>query len=195
MAKQITEAKLEEAVFDVQYEFARFGTAWRQLDPSSPSLGDNNARVVIASGSPQFPASAPPLGNNNASAVVSVLGSVSNNSTVQPIPADPDPAFAAIEHILLHFRILIEFFFPKKKGHGYVNAEHYGVPRNPRPDWADNYERRCNELIAHLSYNRIGKRHGNKHHWPDILEKCKLMDAEITSFLNALPPDRRVWFR
>jgi hypothetical protein len=192
MAKQITEAKLKEAAFDLKYEFTRFRMAWKALEVDSLSIGSFSSPGSL------LPGSFSTLGNNNASAVVDVFGVVSKSSTPRP-PADPDKHYALVEHTLIHFRILIEFFFHHTAPDDYVLASDFACNhlRKTRPKWVNEYEERCNDLIAHLSYERIGYRQRNEHHWKDILDKCKLMDEEITNFLTALEassPARSAWF-
>lgn len=141
-------------------------------------------------------------GNNNSSAVVATAALLSSKSTVHMMPVDPDPDYASVEHILLHFRILLEFFFHHRGGteDRYVFADDF-IDRKfaeVRPQWANVNEGRCNDLIAHLSHKRFGYRQKNEHHWRDILEDCKAMDEEITRFLTVLEsssPSRRAWFK
>jgi hypothetical protein len=196
MAKSITEAELRNAAFDVEYEFARFRIGWRRLERSSSAPGQSNTAAVDFTGLQQPPCVSYSLGNNNATAVVAAGVVMSNRGALQAMPADPDPEHAIIEHVLLHFRVLIEFFFHSSSDKGYIHAGDFTEVRQSerRPNWVNEYEGRCNDLIAHLSFKRIGYRQSDKHHWNDILQKCRLMDAEIARFLAALPSERRAWF-
>jgi hypothetical protein len=161
------EKQLEAAVVDVVYEFKMFRSGWKRLDLGSPALGNNDSTAAT-----KFWSTAP-------------------SQTEQKSRTD----FRSVEGLLIHFRNLLEFFYEKKTHSGLVLAQHYtGKPSKEMPDWASVYQRRCNELLAHITYRRIHHRKANQHHWSDIPEKVNLMEAVIMEFLNSLPVDRAAWF-
>ena len=143
------------------------------LDTSSASLGHNNAAGIL-------PFSTSPVMSHN-------IPLAQNDDTIH---------FREIEGILIHYRNLIEFFFSKDSGDDLVRAQHYtGEDPKSLPPWAKSYKRRCSELLAHLTYSRSTHyRRTDEHHWPDIADKCDLMNQEIRAFLDSLPPERRAWF-
>jgi hypothetical protein len=159
--------QLEAAVVDVAFEFKMFRSSWKRLDFSSPALGNNDSTAGMKFWS------------------------------TGPIQTEQNPRtdFRRVEGLLIHFRNLLEFFYEKKTHGGLVLAQHYtGVSAQDMPEWAALYRRRCNELLAHITYRRTHHRLANKHHWDDIPEKVRLMDAVIIDFLNCLPADRAAWF-
>jgi len=170
-----TEDDLRRAAVDVAFEFKMFRQGWSRLDVSSLSLGHNNSAGGV------------PLTTSHyvsGTSVTTIAGPISD--------------FQNIEGVLLHFRNLIEFFFTgKPERNDLVLAHHFtgNAPQN-LPAWAKTYEQRCNELLAHLTYRRSNHyRQNNEHHWPDIADKCRLMDNTITEFLNFLPSERKAWFK
>jgi hypothetical protein len=178
-----TDADCKKAATDIAFEFKMFRLGLRRLDASSPSLGNNNsaAYLPLSVTSPSIPMAPFPTSNSN-------LPAMQNTSDTG--------GFDNIEGILIHFRNLIEFFFtPKPEKGDLVLAQHYtGEPPRKAPAWAREYGRRCNELLAHLTYHRTHYRDRDEHHWPDILEKCRHMDNEITAFLSCLTTEKREWF-
>jgi len=170
-----TDDDLRNAAIDVTFEFKMLQQGWNRLDVSSPSLGQNNSAGNIALSVPYNP---------------------SANSTPQTSPAGDMTDFQNIEGILIHFRNLIRFFFTQGSAKE-VSARHFtGKTLQLMPVWAQEYKQRCDELLAHLTYRRSSHyRPNNLHHWPDIGEKCRLMNETINEFLNSLPPERKVWFR
>jgi hypothetical protein len=170
-----TDAELRLAAVDVAFEFKMFLQAWRRLDVSPQSLGHNNSAVEL------------PL----------AISFNASGTSIATTRGGPTSSFHNIEGVLVHFRNLIEFFFTgKAERRGLVLAHHYtGDAPRKIPAWAKEYEQRCNELLSHLTYRRSSHyRQNNEHHWPDITEKCHLMDRTIADFLNSLPPEKRAWF-
>ena len=94
-AKDTSEVKLREVAFDVDYEFTRFRLGWRRLE-CSWATGSDNTAVIDSMGLGQPPPVSYSLGNNNATAVVAAGAAISNNSTVQRMPVDPDPSYAIV---------------------------------------------------------------------------------------------------
>lgn len=168
-----TDADLKEAAVDVAFEFKMFRQGLSLLDLASPTLGNNNAAADLA-----------------------LIGGYQTAKNTTPSPTQLVTPFRNIEGILIHFRNLIEFFFTERQEKGdLVLAHHFtGQPSQKAPTWAREYGQRCNELLAHLTYRRTNYRQHDEHHWTDILDKCRQMDAEITTFLSGLTPDRRAWF-
>ena len=188
-----TDAQLKEAAVDVAYEFKMFNLASRRLDRLSPSLGHNNSMVSVPLA---LPASA-----------ASSFSTANNSAPVAPVPISPWQAsqqaanspgdLLDIEALLLHFRNLMEFFYTKSlEKDNLVLAHHYhnSGPLPKRP-WAHDFNIRCNNLLAHLTYFRSDKRRLNEHHWCDILEKVRYMEEEIVGFLDSLTPERKEWFK
>ena len=168
-----TETNLMQAAVDVAFEFKMFRQGLGCLDVSSPSLGNNNCAAGVSLNVTQ--------------------GATANNNTTSP----GTTAFRNIEGILVHFRNLIEFFFTDSQDKNDLVLAHHFTGKQPQkpPLWAKKYERRCNELLSHLTYGRTRYRQNDEHHWTDILENCRQMNDEITGFLNCLTPERRAWFK
>jgi len=168
-----TEANLKQAAIDVKFEFKMFRQGLGRLDLSSPSPGNNNWAEVVS--------------------LTPTAGATAGNSTSSPSTT----GFRDIEGVLIHFRNLIEFFFTESQDKDDLVLAHHFTGDQPQksPAWAKEYQRRCSELLAHLTYGRTRYRQNDEHHWPDIVEKCRLMNDEINAFLNRLSPERRAWFR
>jgi hypothetical protein len=195
--------KLREAAIDVAYEFKMFHRASSRLDRRRSSPGSDGSEIqaplVFAS---------PPLGHNDSAASLPLpfpAPSPGNNAsaglTYSGAPFQQMPAIRSdlldIEALLIHFRNLMEFFYTKKqKKDDLVLATHYTceAPRGT-PAWHDDFNQRCQNLLAHLTYDRTRRRSKNEHHWYDVLEKISYMESEITGFLNSLTPERRAWFK
>jgi hypothetical protein len=92
----------------------------------------------------------------------------------------------------------MEFFYTKVPQKDNLVLAHYYTD-NPKgivvPSWEKNFTIRCNNLLAHLTFERINLRSRDEHHWPDLGEKVRDMEAEINRFLGSLKPERRNWFK
>lgn len=101
------------------------------------------------------------------------------------------------EAFLLHFRNLIDFFYGEGKGaddvlaSDYMNQPSAWVPNIP--SWLGEYKRRCNKLLAHLTYERIAYKGSNDMVW-NLEGKIQHISREWASFLEAMPDRRRAWF-
>lgn len=172
--------ELRAATIHVAYEIKMFREAWKRLDSHSPSLGYNNSAVLIPL--------APP-------ANIPTPLFTSNNST--PTPQIPDDSLLGVEALLVHFRNLMEFFYtPYPNKDDLVLAQHYtgGAPPQKRPTWVTTSNRRCGELLAHLTYRRSVYLNNNQHHWNGLPELVEKMEEQITAFLDSLTPERKAWF-
>jgi hypothetical protein len=178
-----TEADLEAVAAHIVFEFKMFQEGYRRVDVAGAGspIGHNSSAANILLREPSLPKSQQPSSSNNATGVT--------------IPGDDTARFLNLEATLIHFRNLIEFFFTAKENGNLVLAHHFVGSRKVEPKWAEEYRIRCNNLLAHLTYQRSALRDKNLHHWPDVLQKCELLDQEISEFLNKLPPERKVWFK
>jgi hypothetical protein len=166
--KYPNETKLREAVVDVLYEFKMFGRGAAQLDFSSPTLGNNDSTASMGLSFKSVPLARNPQYGTD---------------------------FQRVEGLLIHFRNLLEFFYEKKGSQGLVLASHYtGIVPDDPPEWASKYKRRCDVLLAHLTFGRTHLRRANEHHWKDIPEKVALMQDVINKFLESLPDEKKHWF-
>src|ERR1700733_12002916 len=161
-----TDDDLREAAIHVAYEFKMFRRAWGRLDFSNPSLGHNNSATAVPLVSTVGTATGCSTAKNNA------LNATGASSDFLPIAPSTD--FLTIEVLLLHFRNLMEFFYTKAPQKDNLVLAHFYTD-NPKgavaPSWEKNFAKRCNNLLAHLTFERIDLRGRNEHHWPDLGEK------------------------
>jgi hypothetical protein len=97
--------------------------------------------------------------------------------------------------LLIHFRVLMDFFFKRDPRRDDILAHHY-TRRTPRetPAWHGDFKTKCDKLFAHLTYHRTASRIAEAHHWHEIPDRVNDMQAEITGFLKSLTPERMLWF-
>ncbi len=185
--KAISDDDLRKAAADVAYEFKMFRQAYKRYLSSVP------LPAPVTTGRPPQMATARQWGAS--------LGH--NDSTIDvPLTLSTDTAKLSsqcVTHLyrdalLIHFRVLMDFFYEKDEKDD-IRAHHYtrGTPRKA-PAWHDEFKIKCNKLFAHLTYNRTGYRIREEHHWYDIPDKVKDMEAEITGFLKSLTPESMAWF-
>jgi hypothetical protein len=98
------------------------------------------------------------------------------------------------EALLIHFRILLGFFYGSKQQQDDVIVSDYTSTWIPNvPTWLEEYKQRCNKLLAHLTYKRVGYVDSNDMVWV-LDDKIQHLRSEWQLFLNSLPADRKVWF-
>lgn len=102
------------------------------------------------------------------------------------------------EALLLHLRILLDFFFPVNPRETDVIVGDF-LPNMPAvmqssPEWLGAYRWRLNKLLAHLTYNRVGSVRSNQMEWSDLPKHLNDMKVFWSVFLDALPEHQRVWF-
>jgi hypothetical protein len=98
------------------------------------------------------------------------------------------------EAFLTHFRNLLQFFYGKndKKSQDQARAYHYGWIAK-RPKWYQAYSDRCDQLLAHLSYDRIKYIDEGTVQWIFDVQIDQLR-VEWNNFIQALSPERQAWF-
>ena len=100
------------------------------------------------------------------------------------------------EAFLIHFRNLLDFLYGTKKHGDDVLATDYTADtlwKPAPPSWLDDYRRRCNKLLAHLTYDRVRYEDQNNMAW-ELEEKIQHIRGEWASFMHSLPDERRAWF-
>jgi hypothetical protein len=171
--KTMTDDKLRSAAIDVAYEFKLFRHAWDRyrslVSPtfSTPLLGHNDSTINM------------PL-------TLSAKTATLSSQCVTHLNRDA---------LLIHFRVLMDFFFNEKEEQDDIRARHYtlGAPRKA-PAWYGEFSLKCNKLFAHLTYNRIAYRIDENNYWYDIPDKVLDMETEIIGFLKSLTLERLAWF-
>jgi len=102
-----------------------------------------------------------------------------------------------LEALLLHFRNVLDFFFGAAKNADDVHASHFfddvSEWKPAKPAWLEEYRRRCNKLLAHLTYSRVEYDRRGEMSWK-LDDKLVLVRETWYAFLNALPQERRQWF-
>jgi len=170
---------LRKAAVDVAYEFKLFRQAYKRY--RSPEL--------LGAVPPIFPPLSLGRGHND-SAINMPLTLSASTATL------PSQSTAHLDRdaLLIHFRVLMDFFYLGELKDD-IRAHHYarGKPRNA-PAWHDEFREKCNKLFAHLTYTRTDYRIREDHHWHEIPDRVVDMEAEITSFLKSLTPERMAWF-
>ena len=105
-----------------------------------------------------------------------------------------NPKNVIVERALLHFRVLREFFLTpanKTRHDDDVVAAHYIADWSPqRKTVFDDTKDEIHKRLAHLSTHRLGC----KEEWP-IGNMNLAIEELIETFVNALPHERRAWFR
>jgi hypothetical protein len=103
----------------------------------------------------------------------------------------------ALESMLLHFRVLRDFFGEKPKDGNApkkddVRAEEYLTKWSPSGDalFADT-RNRINKRLTHLTWERL--KEGQD--WPELDAMKKAIDDTVERFIKALPPNEAGWFR
>jgi hypothetical protein len=103
------------------------------------------------------------------------------------------------EACLLHFRNVLMFFYGERKFKTDAIASDYFNRVSPwtphQPSWLADNIARCNKLLAHLSYDRVEYKNNNLMDWKQFHDKVDHIRNEWKRFLDALPPERRAWFR
>ena len=114
--------------------------------------------------------------------------------------AQPEGDFRDLfgETFLLHSRLLLEFFYGEEKRKDDAFAIHYLDSKSTwkpnKPSWFEEHCTRCNKLLVHLSYRRVGYKKDNQMKW-SLRDKAAHLDKEWIAFISALPPERQAWFR
>ena len=102
-----------------------------------------------------------------------------------------------LEALLLHFRNMLDFLFGEAKQPDDVHASDFFTDASKwkpsRPDWLDEYRRRCNKLLAHLTYSRLNYSRRGEMVWK-LEDKLQRIHEVWEEFLAKLPPERRRWF-
>jgi len=181
-SKTVSDDDLREAATDVVYEFKLFRHA--------------KARYVSAPviSSPQHPSSLSPMfpsrGNNDAMLGIPLtlqVGTASMSSLAEN--------HLERDALLIHFRVLMDFFYGDGKFEGDVLAHHFtGGARREAPRWHSEFKTKCDRLFAHLTYYRARCRIRDDHHWYEIPAYAGDLEGEIAAFLGSLLPERREWF-
>jgi hypothetical protein len=112
--------------------------------------------------------------------------------------ATGDEGGIARESFLVHFRNVVQFMYGQEKFANDCLVTHYlgGVSWTPTPpQWFRDDVKRCNELLADLTYERVAFEREAKMVWKGILEKAAYVVAEWEAFLRGLPSDRRARFQ
>jgi hypothetical protein len=102
-----------------------------------------------------------------------------------------------LEACLVHFRALLGFFYGKRDVLDDVLVEDYILPgpfTATRPEWLDVARRRCNKLLAHLTYTRTKYADDNEMIWGALPGWILYLKAEWGAFLDSLPPGKKTWF-
>jgi hypothetical protein len=102
------------------------------------------------------------------------------------------------EGFLIHFRNVMEFFWGKndKAAVDRARATDYVSPvywKPTTPSWYSENSRRCNKLLSHPSYDRIGYTEAGTIDWR-FNEELGDLQREWSKFIQALPPERQKWF-
>ncbi len=103
------------------------------------------------------------------------------------------------EALLLHLRVLLDFFFPRGTVRDSDVIMLDFLP-DPPPDlktlpaWVDGYRLRLDRLLSHLTYKRLDYRKGQQMDWADLPERLNDMAAFVGAFIDALDSERRRWF-
>jgi hypothetical protein len=115
-------------------------------------------------------------------------------------PTDPITHNARLEALLLHTRVLLDFFEHSRREHDNVLATDYefsaaSVPLDPK------LRERLNKDLAHLTYSRQ-QRLGPAKGWnlkqllTPLLERCsQFADHVVATRLNSLPADQQLRWR
>ena len=62
------------------------------------------------------------------------------------------------------------------------------------PVWWEEDKERCNKLLNHPAYERVG--YAGELKWKrDFRQQAAHLQNEWKAFLDSLPPERRAWFR
>lgn len=89
----------------------------------------------------------------------------------------------------------MEFFHNNDPRCDDIQAHHYTLETcRTVPAWYKDFKKKCDELLAHLTYDRAKRRDEDKHHWPEIPEKAEAIEGEIQCFPHSLPPQKKAWF-
>lgn len=112
---------------------------------------------------------------------------------------DKQETFALLESLLLHTRVLHDFFYPNKKKKPRpddVLASHF-IPdwdtRCPRkPEYIGKQKKRLNKALAHLTTARLGYDSDGKK-WNVTAIRNEMHDV-IEQFIGRLPQDQKQWF-
>ncbi len=106
---------------------------------------------------------------------------------------------ARLEALLLHTRVLLDFFEHSKREHDDVLATDYDFPAKPlalNPE----IQNRLNKELAHLTYSRQQRKGPAKRWYPRDLKPLLQRSLEfaehvVATRLDSLPPNQRQWWR
>jgi hypothetical protein len=107
------------------------------------------------------------------------------------------------EALLIHFRILLQFFYAsRQKGvipravDGDVLARDYVGPlwHPTRPSWLPECWQRCNKLLAHLTIERPNYIENRTIAWQGFEGKVQHIEAGYAAFFRSLSPEKKPWF-
>jgi len=110
---------------------------------------------------------------------------------------DDRTTFALLESMLLHTRVLLDFFYGNRCKDDIIAQDFVPNWNNLRPPLGpyladDSQHERLNKALAHLTLKRIDYDAGQKS-W-DVTAISSEIGRVISSFIANLPADRRAWF-
>jgi hypothetical protein len=180
-----TDDQLKGAAIDVTYEINRFRQACDRVKQNQSRASNVSYWSALNNPGQQVPNYS--LGQNLATGLWPKAQRTASSSD--------DDGFLDVEVLLCHFRVLVDFFYPKQARLDDVLASDFGLSiPGTIPQWAEDWRDQCNKMVAHLTYTRTDRRENYAHHVENLETNISNMEQLISTFLTGISAQRGAWF-